>query len=227
MKTLFAFGLCLISAAGLAAQSHALSHPLGTLPPVPTAGALGGTYASPVMSRPLGGVPLPTLGSTLGKKKTMRSTAGGYVGPIYYIPNAFDSSSWYDTSSYGSLAPANASYSPQPASQQPVIINQYFVTKGSSIPGAELPEERPDAPSAASEAPANPGDPLVPPQNYYLIAYKDHSIYTALTYWLEGDTLHYVTTQNTHNQASLELIDLDQSYKLNADHSVPFSIPGK
>src|SRR5579863_5568201 len=123
MKTLFAFGLCIISAASLAAQSHALSHPLGALPPVPTAGALGGTFASPVISRPLGGVALPTFGGTAPKKKTARTTIGGYVGPIYYIPNAFDSSSWYDSSPYSAYpnaVPANTSYSLQP-SGQPVI----------------------------------------------------------------------------------------------------------
>jgi hypothetical protein len=220
MKTLFAFGLCVVSAASLAAQSHALSHPLGILGPVPTAGALGGTYVSPVMSRPLGGVALPTFGTTPSRKKTpARTTVGGYVGPVYYIPNAFDSS-YGDTSAYSGLAPANTSYGVQP-SGQPVVINQYFVTKGSSVPDVIPNEEQ--APAAA---PINPGDPLIPPASYYLIAYKDHSIYSALAYWIEGDTLHYVTTQNTHNQASLSLIDVDQTYKLNTDRSVPFSIPG-
>ena len=77
------------------------------------------------------------------------------------------------------------------------------------------------------DATIKPGDLLSDPRNYYLISYKDHTIYSALTYWLEGDTLHYVTTQNTHNQATLSLIDLDKTYKLNEDRSVPFSIPGR
>jgi hypothetical protein len=221
MKTLFAFGFCIVSAASLAAQSHALSHPLGVLSPVPTAGALSGTYISPVSSRPLGGVALPTFGSVPGRKKTPARTAvGGYAGPVYYTPNAFDGS-WADTSSWASLPPANTSYGVQP-SGQPVVINQYFVTKGSSVPDV-MPNEEEQAPTAA---PINPGDPLTPPASYYLIAYKDRSIYSALAYWIEGDTLHYVTTQNTHNQASLSLIDVDQTYKLNTDRSVPFSIPG-
>jgi len=211
MKTLFAFGLCIVSAASLAAQSHALSHPLGI---VPSAGALGGTYVSPVMSRPLGGVALPTFGYAPAKKKNpARTTVGGYVGPVYYTPNAFDGS-WAETSSWASLPP-------QP-SGPPVVINQYFVTKGSSVPDV-MPNEEP-FPAAV---PVNPGDPLTPPATYYLIAYKDRSIYSALAYWIEGDTLHYVTTQNTHNQASLNLIDVDQTYKLNTDRSVPFSVPGK
>jgi hypothetical protein len=217
MKTLFAFGLSIVSAAALAAQPHGLSHPLGMLPPVPTAGALGGAYISPVISRPLGGVALPTFGQPMGgKKKSARTTVGGYVGPIYYVPNAFDTS--YSDFSTG--------YAPQTPTQ-PVVINQYFVTRGSSVPGEMLPSEQPAPAPAAYEAPANPGDLLAPAQNYYLIAYKDHSIYSALTYWIEGDTLHYVTMQNTHNQASLGLIDVDKTYKLNTDRSVPFSIPGK
>ena len=52
-------------------------------------------------------------------------------------------------------------------------------------------------------------------------------MYAALTWWVEGSTLHYVTTQNTHNQASLDLIDVDRTTKLNQDHNVPFSIPGR
>jgi hypothetical protein len=221
MKALFAVGLVIGSAASLAAQSHALSHPLGVLPPVRTAGALGGTYVSPVISRPLGGVPIPSFGGTYQKRRNTGAITGGYFGPVYYIPNAFDTS-YADASSWAAQQPA-----PPAAPQQPIVINQYFVTKGSAIPGEMVPMEQPPAPAASEEPAAAPGDLLAPPQNYYLIAYKDHTVYSALTYWLEGDTLHYVTTQNTHNQASLGLIDVDQTYKLNSDRSVPFSIPGK
>jgi len=219
MRALFAVGLGIISAASLAAQSHALSHPLGVLPPVPSAGALGGTYVSPGISRPLGGVALPTLGTAPKKKPARTSTVGGYFGPVYYVPNAFDTT-WADTSSWA------ASQAPVATPQQPVVINQYFVTRGSSVPGELLPAE-PLAAAPQEDSAVAPGDPLTPAASYYLIAYKDHSIYSALAYWLEGDTLHYVTTQNTHNQASLSLIDVDQTYKLNSDRSVPFSLPGK
>jgi hypothetical protein len=65
------------------------------------------------------------------------------------------------------------------------------------------------------------------PQNYYLIAYKNHAIYSALAYWVEDKTLHYVTTQNTHNQASLDLVDLTLTKNLNRANDVPFSIPGQ
>ena len=59
----------------------------------------------------------------------------------------------------------------------------------------------------------------------YLIAFKDHTIYAALAYWVEGDTLHYVTNQNTHNQVSLDLIDRDLSMRFNRERNVDFHLP--
>jgi hypothetical protein len=218
MKAIFA-SLCIASA--LFGQLRSQSHPLGL---APHGGALGGGYTSPVISRPLGGVALPTF-PTAPITRTGRKGYGGsyhgavpnsgyrYIGPVYYLPNAFD------TSFYNSDVDA-----PQPygyaAPPQPIIVNQYFDTRR---PEDQPPPPPQDAPSAVTR----PGDPLSEPQNYYLIEYKDHTIYSALAYWIEGDTLHYVTTENRHNQASLSLIDLDKTYKLNEDRSVPFTIPGR
>jgi hypothetical protein len=166
-------------------------------------------------------VPLPTFPAGVPPKGFggHRGPRGGlgYFGPIYYVPNAFDTSAYYDYSTPPPPPQALPQQAPQPV--QPIVINQYF--------GARPGDENGAAPSAFEPAPApavNPGDPIGQPSNYYLIAYKDHTIYSALAYWVEGNTLHYVTTQNTHNQASLSLIDLAQTAKLNADRSIPFSI---
>jgi hypothetical protein len=103
-----------------------------------------------------------------------------------------------------------------------VIVNQYY-TMPPPPPGdiAGSPSR------AAGVNPAGSGDLLAPAEDYYLIAYRNRSIYAALTWWLEGNTLHYVTTQNTHNQAALDLIDLDKTIRLNQDRDIPFSIPGR
>jgi hypothetical protein len=82
-----------------------------------------------------------------------------------------------------------------PLAPPPVIINQYFAAPP------------PPPPQEVQPAPEEP--------KYLLIAYKDHSVYPVLTYWVEDKTMHYVTTQNTHNQASLDLIDLDRTNTLN------------
>jgi hypothetical protein len=178
--------------------SPVISRPLGGVQGAP----------SPVMSRPLGGVPLPTFpGMPPLKKQGMHQNSNyRYYGPVYYVPNAFD----YGSSYYGSPYDQPIELPPPPP------------------PSAAYYEPAPEpAPAVTQEARIRPGDPIAEPQNYYLIEYKDHSIYSALAYWIEGDTLHYVTTQNTHNQASLSLIDLEKTAKLNEDRSVPFSIPGR
>lgn len=197
---------------------------------------LGGIAGSaPVTGRPLGGVALPQFRGFPGPiakgpvTKNFRGRSGyaGYVGPVYYVPNAFD----YSFDSYPA-APVTGQYQAQyqPENQPqyqppPIIVNQYFGSHGPA--DSREGYAQPPAPPAPEASSAKPGDLLSEPENYYLIEYKDHTIYSALTYWVEGNTLHYVTTQNTHNQASLSLIDLDKTYKLNEDRSVPFTIPGK
>jgi hypothetical protein len=215
-------------------------------------GALGGPFASRGLSRPLGGVgprnpnlPQPRLP---GGVRAGAGAIGVYAFPYAYstyVPNYFSNSD-YDywgvgqpPALYGNGLPA-----PVPAGQQPVIINQYFGTpppdysaqqqnsQGSlntfQAPSAPVPGQGQSSAQSQTNNSANaPGDPLGPVENYYLIAYKDHSVYTVLAYWVEGDTLHYVTTQNTHNQASMALIDLDLSRTLNQARGVPFTIAGR
>lgn len=225
MKTLFGClcisSLCIspVAFGQIGARAHALGG-FGAFGGYPitsptTAPALGGL---PVNSRPLGGVPVP------GARKQNRNTGTGYgyVGPIYYVPGASDYASADFWNSLYAPAPVNGGYGFQspPPQPPPIIINQYFDSKRTTVPDE-------DAPPTVEDATVKPGDPLSDSQNYYLIAYKDHTVYPALAYWVEGDTLHYVTAQNTHNQVTMSLVDLDKTYKLNEDRSVPFAIPGK
>jgi hypothetical protein len=59
----------------------------------------------------------------------------------------------------------------------------------------------------------------------YLLAFKDHTIYSAVAYWADGDTLHYFTAGNTHNQASLSLIDRELTERLNRELGIDFKLP--
>ncbi len=59
----------------------------------------------------------------------------------------------------------------------------------------------------------------------YLIAFKDHTIYSAVAYWVDGDTLHYFTTPTTHNQVSLALVDRDLTARLNHEAGVDLKLP--
>ena len=60
-----------------------------------------------------------------------------------------------------------------------------------------------------------------------MIAYKDHTIYSAVAYWVEGDTLHYFTTGATHNQVSLALVDRDLTQRLNEELGNNLQLPNK
>ncbi len=134
----------------------------------------------------------------------------------WYVPGY----SYVGDDSYSGTAAPAASDALSAPPQQPVIINQYFGTQEHSV-------SEPAPQAAASDPPQTAGDPIGTPENYYLIAYRNHAVYSALAYWIEDKTLHYVTTQNTHNQASLDLIDLDLTKSLNQTRDVPFSIPGQ
>src|ERR1035437_7326275 len=71
-----------------------------------------------------------------------------------------------------------------------------------------------------AEEPERPAD-----STRYLLAFKDHTMYSAVAYWADGDTLHYFTTGNTHNQASLSLIDRELTERLNRELGIDFKLP--
>jgi hypothetical protein len=74
-------------------------------------------------------------------------------------------------------------------------------------------------PAEAEQQPAEPEQP------HYLLAFKDHTIYSSVAYWFDGDTLHYFTNGNTHNQASIALIDRDLTERLNREMGTDFKMP--
>jgi hypothetical protein len=61
-------------------------------------------------------------------------------------------------------------------------------------------------------------------QAHVFIAFKGR-ICTAIAYWVQGDTLHYITAQGSHNQVSLVLVDRQTSAKLNSGRLVKLVLP--
>jgi hypothetical protein len=198
-------------------------------------GALGGSYAGQGMSRPLGGIAPPSYPVGVRPPSSLPPRDGGrgnrsgyrYSGPVYYVPNAFGPT----FSDVDSEQPGNSAYGPGqsgpvrgaggiqfsdavPVPQpQTVIVNQYYGKDEAPL-------------NSGIRTPVAPGEPA-PTSDYYLIAYKNRHVITALAYWVDGETLHYVTAANVHNQSSLNLIDLDLTTRLNADREVPFSVTGR
>lgn len=119
---------------------------------------------------------------------------------------------------------APPAYPPQQTPQ--VIINQNFIPEHATPVMREYGEDSSgniQVYEAPGREPVETSTEESP--NYYLIAFKDHSIYSAFAYWVEGDTLHYVTPQRVHNQASLSLVDRELTDKLNRDRNMQVKLP--
>jgi hypothetical protein len=115
-------------------------------------------------------------------------------------------------------------YPGQSDQQQPpvVIINQYFRSDGSA-PETQTSTTAPaQQPAPATVATAPQQDDM---RNVFLIAMKDHTIYAANSYWVEDDTLNFITIQGDQNSASMELVDRELSQRLNRDRKVAFGLP--
>ena len=113
-----------------------------------------------------------------------------------------------------------------PPQQTPqVIINQNFIPERATPAMHEYTQDSSGV--HIYEAPARNPVENTPDEatDYYLIAFKDHSIYSAFAYWVEGDTLHYVTPQRVHNQASVTLVDRELTQKLNSERNLQLKLP--
>ena len=118
---------------------------------------------------------------------------------------------------------AMAQFQGQPQQQQPNVI--VILPQGQGPQGAPVPQSQslyePPARSSAEPLSITADDQAT----HYLIAFKDHTVYSAVAYWVDGDTLHYFTTGNTHNQVSLSLVDRPLTEKLNKDSGLEVKLP--
>jgi len=89
----------------------------------------------------------------------------------------------------------------------------------------------PQAPDKAATA-QRPPDPGPVRSSYvrddqptiYLIALKDTTVRQAIGYWVDGNTLHYVTPQASINHLSLDMVDKDLSSRLNEERKLDFDL---
>jgi len=111
----------------------------------------------------------------------------------------------------------------QPPPQQPNVIVVYPSQPQTATP--MMIQAGPDG-SYTTTVQGQPEEPApAPDSTRYLLAFKDHSIYSAVAYWVDGDTLHYFTTGNIHNQASMSLLDRDLTERLNREMGIDFKLP--
>jgi hypothetical protein len=238
MRVLSGFCLALLFATGVFAQHHGFVNPQPTVQgsfgnivfPGGTASTMPGiqrTFGNTVF--PGGGGPRlnvpfssqdPTRLNTqsvapnrgyFGGQRMTRST--GVVAIPYAVPVFVGG---YDNS----YPPPQAAPQQQPniiviypPAAQPVYIGGSGDGQTAAAPPQAIVTQ-PAQETAASPEPA-----------HYLIAFKDHTIYSAVAYWVEGNTLHYFTSGNTHNQVSLTLVDRDLTDRLNRESGTNLQLP--
>jgi hypothetical protein len=233
MRALEGFCIALLFAAGLCAQNRGGATPFITggfgsvVHPGGTPANTPGLVRSPAnVAFPGGGGPqlrVPFSPFSSGFRRSARSNSGfiySYPYPVF-VGGGYGGG-YYDASGYGAgyidpsaMAAAQPPVAPA-APPAPIIINI-------GVPGAAAPPPPQQGPPEASAQPQE--DNSAPEPTHYLIALKDHTIYSALAYWVEGGTLHYFTSGNVHNQVSLSLVDRDLTDRLNRETGVQVNLP--
>jgi len=192
----------------------------------------------------------PFYGNATTFAQRLGATVSGYPGymiggrphqrrpAVYPVAIPYAVPFYYGGYGYAAPPPQQYQLSVQsvPAPQPPVIINQYYTTGNPQAVVRDYTAEGLPKPASSTlksyqaPIPSHPeparrvASDTADKPTIYLIAYKDQSIYPAIAYWIEGDTLHYITMQGAHNRASLDLIDKEFSEQLNRERNVEFSL---
>ncbi len=150
---------------------------------------------------------------------------GGYYGNDYYGGGDYYGNTYPDNG-YGAAPPVAAPVQQQqpnilviypPSTATPTTI---YPSEPGTVPPPSSGLYQPQSSQPAMESPASEEQ-----ATRYLIAFKDHTIYSAVAYWVDGDTLHYFTSGSTHNQVSLSLVDRALTEKLNKDSGLEVKLP--
>lgn len=166
-----------------------------------------------------GAVFMPSPIDGFGRVTTVHNPPPGYYDPIFggYTPPVY--------------APVPM-YEPAPPPTPTVVINQNFQTdpvrpQFRDYSNVQLPEPGVTTapPASATQDPTAQAAPADDQPVVFLIALRDHTILPAVAYWVQGDTVNYITLQGAQNHVSLALIDRDFSRQLNAERKVPFRLP--
>lgn len=135
---------------------------------------------------------------------------------------------------YGGYYYGNYYYGGDPYAQQPAPAYDYGLTDapGQSpvaiINQGYVPDSANPVMRDYSNADLPPPGPDYRPNDQptiYLLAMTDHTIIPAIAYWVDGDTLNYITTEASQNRVSLSLIDREFSRQLNDSRNVEFKLP--
>jgi hypothetical protein len=181
-------------------------------------GRVGGTGRSFVGRGISGG----RLGGGFGFNRSAGFSRGIFRGPRYGFGFGFGSGFWgYGYPGFYDYGYGYSPYAYSPYGYSPCAYSNPYYEPPPPVAAAQDYGPPPAAVREYSAPPPPPAyrDPL------YLIAFKDHKILAAVAYWVEGDTLYYVTREHEQKQVSLDEIDRPFSEQLNRDRRVDFRLP--
>ncbi|HEY7337470.1 MAG TPA: hypothetical protein VH639_21435 [Bryobacteraceae bacterium] len=137
----------------------------------------------------------------------------------------------FATYGYGDPGPQEVAPSVGLPAVAPPDVAPPMPTYESSPPPQGIPCMAPYNPDEGTQtcldARAEPPPPLIVREvrpTIYLIALKSHTIVQALGYWVEGSTLHYISSTFGLNQVSLSLVDREFSQRLNDERGLEFKL---
>jgi hypothetical protein len=221
--------------AGFAQHSTTGSYGNVLHPGVPSPGALRAPAPVPPAGRGerIGGGRIGNGGIGNGQMGGGRRTHGGAVYVPYPVYGGYGMGYGFDGFYASDYNPGPGYAEPFPAQSAPptVIINQNFQTDSvrpqfRDYSNIQLPEPGTVAAPPPAAVPSQQVGALADDQpTIFLIAMQDHSIRPVIAYWVQGETLHYVSVESVLDQVSLALVDRDFSKQLNAERSVPFALP--
>jgi hypothetical protein len=114
------------------------------------------------------------------------------------------------------------------ADQSPVaVVNPNFQADGGNqtiVDYSNIPLPAPAAPDNDA-ADADSGTLRDDQPTVFLIALTDHTVLAAIAYWVDGDTLNWVSRDAKQNHLSVSLVDRAFSKQLNDERHVEFKLP--
>ena len=154
---------------------------------------------------------------------------GGYYGGRYYGPSFYFGVGGYPYYGYYGYDPYYYGYGPYAYGGYPAYAPPPAPVQPNSDYGYRYPEQGQPAPAQPQQQPpqtqpqsTNGNDPG---QNFYLIAFTDHSIQAATAYKVEGDQIRWITREGEERGAPLSKVDIQFSEQINHDRQVDFQIP--
>ncbi|MGA2590516.1 MAG: hypothetical protein ABSH32_11405 [Bryobacteraceae bacterium] len=131
----------------------------------------------------------------------------GFYGGYFYSPDYYDYGYSAYSDSYGGGPNVTVVYPPPAPAYPPVVetahpvMHEYHQAEDYGLPAEQQ------------------SSPVL-----YLIAFRDKIIRPATTFWVEGDTLHYLGTDHKEQRVPLSSVDEDLSTQLNRERHVPFHL---